>query len=275
LKSEKIVEYIVTDIPVSEKITAGISEKALKNYDKKTISGFSDEVLAKYGLLEPRLEFSYSYPIEDSKGNKSTVVSRVFISERDSEDNYYAYSYLYTYDSKGNLTEIFSTRCITTLTKENLKWLDWTVMDFNNQFLYKNYFYNLDWIEVEYKGEIRRFNIEASKEKEEISAVTLIHNGTSTPVDVQSFKYLYSSILEIYMVDNYDIANEEPNMMCRIKIRASGSTTEMKFYRVTNTKAYYTLNNDEGKYYVKVNSIFSFTKKFEKILAGEILTRYD
>ena len=62
--------------------------------------------------------------------------------------------------------------------------------------------------------------------------------------------------------------------MCRITIHASGGSTEMIFYRVTNTKAYYTLNG-EGKYYVKATSVFDFLSKYEKILAGQILTRYD
>jgi len=48
----------------------------------------------------------------------------------------------------------------------------------------------------------------------------------------------------------------------------------MKFYRVTNTKAFYTLNG-EGKYYVKAASIFNFLEKYQMILDGKIITRDD
>ena len=140
--------------------------------------------------------------------------------------------------------------------------------------MYKNFVYNLNWIEVEYQNEIYRFNVDGSVEKEDVNAVTLIHNGTSKDIDVQSFKYMYGSILLIYMVDNYDIADEKPNMMCRITINAGGGSTEMVFYRVTNTKAYYTLNG-EGKYYVKAKSVFTFLDKYQRVLNGEILTRDD
>jgi hypothetical protein len=274
LTTENVVEYIMSDIPVSGTVISGISEDALTSYKNKTIEGFSDETLKKYGLDTPRLDVSYSYPFKDSAKKEYKIISRVFISDVQEDGNYYAYSYLYTYNDSGKLTEILCTGCITTLSLDKVKWLDWDVMDFNNQFLYKNFVYNLDWIEVEYKNEIYRFNVDGSAEKEEVSAVTLVHNGTSKDIDVQSFKFMYSSILMIYMVDNYDIADENPNMMCRITIHASGGSTEMIFYRVTNTKAYYTLNG-EGKYYVKATSVFDFLNKYEKILSGQILTRYD
>jgi hypothetical protein len=74
------------------------------------------------------------------------------------------------------------------------------------------------------------------------------------------------------MVDNYDIADEDPNMMCRITIHAGGGSTEMIFYRVTNTKAFYTLNG-EGKYYVKANTVFDFLTKYQKVLSGQTLLR--
>jgi len=274
LATEQVVEYKMTEIPVSGNVIAGISEEALEKFKKETILSFSDETLSKYDLSTPRLEVSYSYPYKDSKSNEYTIVSRVFISEEQEDEKYYAYSYLYTYDSNGKLTEILCTGCITTLTLANVNWLDWDVMDFNNQFLYKNFFYNLDWIEVEYNGEIYRFNVDGNPEEEDINSVTLVHNGTSKDIDTMSFKYMYSSILEIYMVDNYDIADENPNMMCRITIHATGGSTEMKFYRVTNTKAFYTLNG-EGKYYVKAASIFNFLEKYQMILDGKIITRDD
>jgi len=274
LTTEKIVEYEMTDIPLKGTVVEGISEEALSSYKKETIEGFSEEVLEKYGLASPRLDVSYSYPYTDKNKKEFKIVSRVLISEEQEDGNYYAYSYLYTYNSDGKITEILSTGCITTLSLSTVDWLDWDVMDFNNQFLYKNFVYNLNWIEVEYQNEIYRFNVDGSVEKEDVNAVTLIHNGTSKDIDVQTFKFMYSSILLIYMVDNYDIADEKPNMMCRITINAGGGSTEMIFYRVTNTKAYYTLNG-EGKYYVKAKSVFDFLNKYQRVLNGEILTRDD
>lgn len=274
LATEKIVEYKMTSIPVDGIVLSGLPEEALTSFSKETIEGFDNETLKKYGLDNPRLDVSYSYPITDSNKKNYKIVSRVFISDEQEDGNYYAYSYLYTYNDSGKLTEILSTGCISTLSLANVDWLDWEVMDFNNQFLYKNFVYNLDWIEVEYQNEIYRFNVNGNVEKEDVEGVTLVHNGSSKDIDIMSFKYMYSSILSIYMVDNYEIADEDPNMLCRITINAGGGSTEMIFYRVTNTKAFYTLNG-EGKYYVKVDSIFNFLNKYQRVLNGEILTRDD
>ena len=274
LATEKVVEYQMKELPIQGIVLSGISEEALSSFNKETYESFDEETLKKYGLDSPRLDVSYSYPYTDSSNKKHTIVSRVFISDEQEDGQYYAYSYLYTYNSSGKLTEILCTGCITTLSLENVKWLDWEVMDFNNQFLYKNFVYNLDWIEVEYQNEIYRFNVNGSAEKEDVESVTLVHDGKSQDIDVPSFKYMYSSILMIYMVDNYDIADENPNMMCRITIHAGGGSTEMIFYRVTNTKAYYTLNG-EGKYYVKATSVFEFLNKYQRVKNGEILTRDD
>jgi hypothetical protein len=272
LSTETIMEYEMTQIPVDGAIISGIPQEAFSSYDKKTIDGFDVDTLKKYGLDNPRLDVSYSYPIKDKSNNEYKVVSRVFISEEQEDGLYYAYSYLYTYDKSGKIKEIVSTGCITSLTLSHVDWLDWGVMDFNNQFLYKNFVYNLDWIEVEYQNEIYRFNVDGSAEKEDVNSVTLVHEGTTKDIDVQTFKFLYSSILNIYMVDNYDIADEDPNMMCRITIHAGGGSTEMIFYRVTNTKAFYTLNG-EGKYYVKANTVFDFLTKYQKVLSGQTLLR--
>ncbi len=285
LTSEKIVEYKMTDVPISESAAWDIiSEEVLANYiqnrivsdgkDRSEIEGFSAETLEKYGLLNPRLEVSYSYPVEASNGEEYKIFSRVMISELNEDGEYYAYSYLYTFNSKGELTEIQCTGCITTLSKDNVTWLEWGVMDFNNKFLYKNYVYNVDWLEVESNGEIYRFNVDASEEDEEVYAVTLVHNGSSQSIEPMNFKLMYSSVLLIYMVDNYEIANEEPQMMCRITIHARGGSTEMIFYRVTNTKAYYTLNG-EGKHYVKVSTVFNFLSKYNRVINGETLSRDD
>ncbi len=81
LSTEKIVEYQMKDIPIDKVITANIPEEALSSYKKETIEGFDLETLKKYGLDEPRLDVSYSYPYKKSDNKEYKIVSRVLIRE--------------------------------------------------------------------------------------------------------------------------------------------------------------------------------------------------
>ncbi len=275
LKTEYIKEYKMEEIPLNENILSVVKEDALENYKAETILSFSDDVLKKYGLDNPRLEVMYTNPLKTSGDQKYNITSRVIISDKSEDGFYYAYSYLYKYDSKGKLLEVFCTGCISVLTVETVEWLEWELMDFNNRFLYKNFVYNLDWIEVDYRNEVYRFNVDGSREDEDVKGVKLIcPDGTTKDIDIQTFKFLYAAIINIYMVDNYDIADENPSEICKIKLHAGGGLTEMVFFRVTNTKAYYTLNG-EGKYYVKFESVHNFLEKYLRVLDGDLLTKDD
>ena len=129
-----------------------------------------------------------------------------------------------------------------------------------------------------YFYEIRELSI-ACGGKEYVFDVTA-EDKTSTSVlwgdkemDEESFRYLYLSIVQLYMRDVYQPSEgDTAEEYMRIKITTTTDAKEYVFYRVSSSRAYYTINGS-GSYYCRVSDLRNVQSKLEQFIAGEKVGR--
>ena len=216
------------------------------------------EVLAEYGLAEPDRHYAYTF-------DSATV--DVYISLPDENGVYYAYSTV-TGEFNGNVVS-YTGDIIVALTESNCPWLGWDFFEILDHSLLSMYIVEIEDLTVSFGGEDYKFLLTPNSERNDI--VDVAYNGKS--FDVKSFKYLYQSILSVYMQDQYtpgegEIAEE----YMRIKIHSETRSPELVFYRVSSTKCYFTIDG-EGRYYALVKNVNDVRDNVLKYIAGETITR--
>ena len=120
-----------------------------------------------------------------------------------------------------------------------------------------------------FDGQDYKFILTRTEDGKDIADVS--YNGKS--FDVKSFKYLYQSVLSVYMQDQYTPAEgETANEYLRVKIHSETRSPELVFYRVSATKCYFTVDG-EGSYYALVKSVNTVRDNVLRYVDGEIITR--
>ena len=91
--------------------------------------------------------------------------------------------------------------------------------------------------------------------------------------DVKSFKYLYQSIISIYLQDEYvPSEGETAEEYFRVKVHTETNSPEIVFYRVSSSKCYFTIDG-QGGYYVLVEDVNEAREKLAAYINGEIITK--
>ena len=91
--------------------------------------------------------------------------------------------------------------------------------------------------------------------------------------DVTSFKYLYQSIIGIYLKDEYvPVEGEKAEEYLRVKIYTETNSPEIVFYRVSSSKCYFTIDG-QGSYYCLVEDVKEARDNLFKYINGETVTR--
>ena len=91
--------------------------------------------------------------------------------------------------------------------------------------------------------------------------------------DVKSFKYLYQSIISIYLQDAYVPGEDEKGEeFLRVKFHTETYSPEIVFYRVSSSKCYFTIDG-QGGYYCLVEDVIEAREKLSKYVNGEIITK--
>lgn len=218
------------------------------------------ELLAKYGLDEPEKHFSFEY---------ESVVTDLYVSSRSEDGKYYAYS---TFTGELNGEHIFATTdVIVELSTEKAAWLDWSFSEYLDHSLLSIYLIDMTDMTVSFDGKDYRFDITLDENGGDVDSVG--YQGKS--LDVKSFKYLYQSILSIYMQDEYvPSESDKPEEYLRIKISTETNSPELVFYRVSSSKCYFTING-EGSYYALSESVKHVRDNLLRYISGEIITRDD
>jgi hypothetical protein len=94
-----------------------------------------------------------------------------------------------------------------------------------------------------------------------------------TEMDEESFRYLYLSVVQLYIRDVYEPSEgDTPEEYMRIKIKTTTDSKEYVFYRVSSSRAYYTVNG-AGSYYCRISSLRNIADKLEQFIAGEKVGR--
>lgn len=218
------------------------------------------EILAKYGLDKPSKHFSFEY---------NGYVTDIYVSKPNEEGKYYAYS-TFSGDLNGK-DVVASTDVIVELSdkKDNTKWLSWDFVEFLDHSLFSIYIADITQMDVTMDGTTYSFYLNLDSTGGDIQSV--IYNDQS--YDVRSFKYLYQSMLSIYMQDEYVPAEGDTNQeYLRIKIYSETNSPEIVFYRDTSTKCHFTVDG-EGSYYALVEDVNEVRTKLIKYISGEIIEK--
>lgn len=224
-------------------------------YDSSTIN---QTMLKKYGLDDPDIIASYVF-----KGWTSTVYFK-----RDKEDStrYYAYS---TEDYHDDETDMhMTTGIIAVVTTATAEWLTWDPVDFLDHNLLSMYIDDIHRFTLSFGGQDYAFDLIDTDSDDRIDTVKI--DGRT--VDTKNFRYLYVSLIGITLKGEYSATDDPPAEILRVKIDGDTKSPEIVFYRVSATKAYYTVDG-QGKYYVLVDRVNTVKRNVGLLLAGESVPR--
>lgn len=232
-------------------VRCGISE----NGDAHKINR---EILAEYGLDEPERHYAYTY---------HDVETDIYMSAPDENGVRYAYS-TFTGELNGEIVS-YTGDIIAALTETDRAWLGWDFFEILDHSLLSMYIAEIEDMTFTFDGSEYKFTLTRTEDGKDIADVA--YNGKS--FDVKSFKYLYQSVLSVYMQDQYTPAEgETANEYLRIKIHSETRSPELVFYRVSATKCYFTIDG-EGSYYALVKSVNAVRDNVLRYVAGETITR--
>ena len=216
------------------------------------------EILAEYGLAEPERHYSYTY---------DGAVTDIYVSARGEDGVRYAYS-TFTGELNGEIVS-YTGDIIVTLTETDRPWLEWDFFEILDHSLLSMYIVEIEDMTFSFDGQDYKFILTRTEDGKDIADVS--YNGKS--FDVKSFKYLYQSVLSVYMQDQYTPAEgETANEYLRVKIHSETRSPELVFYRVSATKCYFTVDG-EGSYYALVKSVNTVRDNVLRYVDGEIITR--
>ncbi len=210
------------------------------------------EKLAQYGLDNPEIVVSY-----DLYGTTTTI----YISGADSEGNYYCYSVI-SVEEKGKVSKI-TTDIIAQISKDSISWLSWDLVDYLEKYILSMYIDSIDKLTLTFDGTEYPFDFYKG-ENEKLEKVT--YNGKE--VDLPNFRQLYVSIIRVNLKGEYEEEEGSATEMLRIKVQSPSKSPEIVFYRVTTSKAYYTIDG-EGKYYVLVDEVNTIKNNVNLLISGK------
>ncbi|MDD4163683.1 MAG: DUF4340 domain-containing protein [Eubacteriales bacterium] len=206
------------------------------------------ETLAKYGLDNPEKHFSYVL---------NDIKTDVYFSHINENGNYYCYSVI-SGDKINTSSDI-----IAEVSPATAPWLNWDIVDFQEQSLVSMYINNIDTLTLSFDNKDYIFVLEKD-DNGELFRVTCDGKG----VDLKNFRYLYISILRIGLKDEYVSTGEKATEIFKVKIESTSKSPEIIFYRVTTSKVYYTIDG-VGKNYVLIDSINTIKNNVILLLAGK------
>lgn len=199
------------------------------------------DILEKYGLASPARHYGYTY---------DGVICDVYVSEPDENGKYYAYS-TYTGDVEGEHM-VATTDVIVELSTETAKWLSWDFVEFLDHSLLSMYLTDITEMEITFGGKEYAFDLGLDSEG---ALGEVVYEGKKFD-DLQSFKFLYQTILSIQMHDEYvpSEGSDEPTEYLRLKVHTASNSPEFVFYRVSATRCYFTVDG-AGSYYALVEDV--------------------
>ena len=216
------------------------------------------EVLAEYGLDKPSMHFAYTF-----NGYRTDL----YVSEYDAENGcYYAYSTI-TGDAGKGYEITFCTGMIARIANETAAWLEWDPVEYIDHSLVGMFVYDIRNMSITTGG--KTYSIDVEAKGKELTKVTL--DGSER--DEKNFRYLYLSVVQLNMKSEYvPSETDRPEEYMRIRIRSTSDDKEYVFYRVSSSRAYYTVNG-EGSYYCLVSALRNVSQKLELFVAGEEVSK--
>ena len=161
----------------------------------------------------------------------------------------------------------FCTGLVARLSKETAPWLAWDLMEYMDRSMVEMYIYEIKDLTIQIGEDEYTFRVNATGQ--EINSVM----WGDKSMDVESFRYMYLSVVQLNARGEYIPADgDNPEEYMRIKIKTTTDEKEFVFYRVSSSRAYYTVNG-VGTYYCRVSDLRNVSAKLEQFIAGEKVGR--
>lgn len=222
--------------------------------DPSNVATISKTVLAEYGLDTPDLTVSFEFG-----GWRSTV----YLKRSSEQGVWYAYSVIKSLTG----SDEYCTDIIAKISEETAAWMAWDVVDLIDHNLLSMYIDEIDRLTFTFGGKEYRF--ELSKDTDgKLNGVTV--DGKT--VDLSGFRHTYVSLISITLKGEYSEGDGDPAEVLRVKVEGTSKSPEIVFYRVTTSKAYYTIDG-KGQYYVLLDTVNTVKYKVEKLYNGEEVPR--
>ncbi len=223
--------------------------------DNGDATSLDTALLAEYGLAEPDKHFSFEY---------EGIVTDIYVSKPNEAGKYYLYS-VFTGELNGETVNA-TTDVIVEVSTETASWLAWDIVEYLDHSLFSIYIVDITDMEITVDGVTHEFDLILDSEGK---LGDVKYKGES--YDVKSFKYLYQSIIGIYMQDAYTPSEtDEPVEFFRVKIHTETNSPEVVFYRVSSSRCYFTIDG-QGSYYALVEDVIEAREKLAAYVRGEIV----
>jgi len=195
----------------------------------------------KYGFLTPSRRISYTI-----NGKEYSVI---FGKKTADESAYYA------------MNEDSTMVCIVPCA--DVPFLEYELIDFVDKCIFQMDINNVESLEVKAGENYEKFLLTGEKTELKVTRET---NGVV--VDTKTFRQFYIDLLRVSMVDYADGTNTENEILSYKFTTRDGYVYDYKFYDLSTTKVYYTLNGI-GEFYINRDDINKVINDFGMVLAGE------
>ncbi len=235
---------------------------SLKSEDIK-VAVPTEEDLAEYGLAEPYR--SYSWTVYD------IVTCHVFMSQPDTDSNFYLYGIIDYYDEKtdSTYTETLGIGMLPTSAFRNedqVCYMDFTPLNFIDNKLFTDYVKAVDKISITKDGETHIFRFEKNAEGD-ITAATLDNGRT----DLQSVRRFYVDIIHPIIIGEHE--GEVPDGVdLSITLTRGDDETTIDYTRLNSVQVYATVNG-QGGYYINYDDLAPILESYQILLDGGIVPR--
>ena len=210
----------------------------------------SDEILAKYGLAEPKY---YIY------ANYDDVNNFIRVSDKNENGTYYAYSELF------NL--------VAEVDPSMVDFLEWDFIKFVNDRVFQRMINYIDTIRVQADGVDETFKL--TGENKELSVELVNHAGRKLGADgVTNFRNLYYKMQGI-TAEGYaeDTSKADKAMTLTVTTRI-GNEYVYEFYNYSSRRCFCTLNGD-GEFYCLRDQIEMIIADTQRVINGETVIHED
>ena len=138
--------------------------------------------------------------------------------------------------------------------------MEWEPLDFVSSSLLYMYIDDVNEMKFTYDGESYNFII--GKDEAGI-AQSVTCNGKE--INMDEFRQFYIKVINVSREGEFKQGDETGSEMLRINLVSETKTDEIVFYRVTSTKAYYTIDG-AGGYYTLTYEVSQLLDKLEEII---------
>lgn len=264
VNTTKYVEYLMSVCVLvgDEVVKIGIENQDLVDYgfgkwqvDENGNPVLNEETKEQDVEMNPAMQIHYVY---------SGYTMDILLSDPLEDGSRYAMSMITTTENGEEVK--FVNPYIARVTLETAPWMEWEPMDYLSSSLLFMIIDDLDEMTFTFNG--KDYNCVFGKDENgTVQSVTV--NGKE--LDMDTFRKVYVSVINISRDGEYNLSDgEQGSEMLRIKIKSETKQDEIIFYRVTSTKAYYTIDG-AGGYYTLTYDVLDVISRFEAFLAGETI----